>query len=166
MKHRVPLFFPLFIALSLFSCTKPNDKPTFQMEVSYVENGGVVDATADFIYEQVVTLQTNFIFMISVSECAVCTQARADVANYAQYKHLNVYYIELDGLSDDDYTTLRLVTLEYGEKAKALPALISESTTIALPMLYLFYQGQGLAFAQESFTVTIARYVKVAPDSD
>lgn len=164
MKRPLAFVLTLLAPFTLLSCRPKEDY--LQMEVPYVEHGGVVETTADFIYEQVITLKNNFIFMIGVSDCAVCTTAVNDLHAYSEFHHFQVFYIKLDGLSEEEYGTLRLVTIEYGEKGKALPAIISESETVSLPMLYLFYQGYGFVFTQDSFTVTLDRHVKVSPHSD
>ena len=158
-------YLPFLLTILLSACTPISETPSFQMDVSYVENGGLVVADGYFINEQVLEQKINIIFMIGVTNCAACETAKNDVQQYAFYNHLHVYYVDITGISSEEYTALRLATLEYGETGKALPALIEDSATIAFPMMFIFYQGMGLAFAQESFTVTIERYVNVLSPS-
>jgi hypothetical protein len=163
---KITKYLPIMISVLLAGCTPNSETPSFQMVVSYVEEGGLIDTDGFFINEQVLVEKTNIIFLIGIEECATCVTAKSDIQQYAFYNHMNVYYVDINGISSDEYSALRLATVEYGEAVKALPALIENSSTIAFPMMYIFYQGVGLAFAQDSFTVTIDRYVNVLPPNE
>ena len=151
----------LFLIPFLSSCVQIPDFDGLKVKINASNNGGIHIKTPNEIYEYFITNNNSGLLLFSSSSCEACLNASQQLDLYGKSEKLEIYKVEMDNISLENYNILKSTT-SYVDEIYALPDFGEE---LYLPNLYLFMSledGAGVANTTNANFVDFVRmYVEV-----
>lgn len=137
----------------LSGCTTNLNPTKISINLTKVENGGLITKSVEEIKNDVITNRKDYVLLLTVENCSACQSAKDSINNTSVRNNYNVVYISITA---QNYPILVEITSYNDENYHNLPKEVSESK---YPRMYLFKDSFIVTSVETKFSAYLDAFI-------